>query len=331
MGRKEDPVIAYYEKEGHFAELLNGWLFGGKKVIHAEQVHAIDRRYTGKSGKKYSFRYRSRYRDIVKKIDGFRVRVVIGAEIQSYIDYAMPVRAMDYDAVEYGRQIANIRQTYKEENPKKVFLSALKKTDRLVPVLTLVLYLGVEPWDGAKSLHGILDFSKVPEEFRRYIPDYPVYVLDICHEADKRILEFPENIACMFLILKYQKDKKRLLEILECIDAFQYLDEEIYDTVWEYTGEKRLLELKEQMTDQNGGVNMCEAIREIVKDAKMEGLNEGISQGVMQGVAQGIKVFVETLKELGVEEGDISAKIVEKFKLSITDAEQYVLEYGDKK
>ncbi len=29
MGRKEHPFVWYYNKNLHFAELLNGWLFHG--------------------------------------------------------------------------------------------------------------------------------------------------------------------------------------------------------------------------------------------------------------------------------------------------------------
>lgn len=30
----------------------------------------------------------------------------------------------------------------------------MKKDDRLVPVITVVVYYGEKPWDGAVSLHG---------------------------------------------------------------------------------------------------------------------------------------------------------------------------------
>lgn len=334
MGRKEEPIIEYCEKSHNFAGLLNGWMFKGEKRILPGQVHSVNSRYTGKSGTGRTSRYRTRYRDIVKQIDGARIRIIVGTELQSYIDYSMPVRVMDYDAVEYKRQAAVIRQKHKEKNPERVFLSDLQKTDRLLPVLTLVLYLGTKPWDSAGNLHEILDFTKLPEELIRYIPDYPVYVLDICHEPDERLLEFPRDIACMFLILKYQKDKKKLQEVLEKVEAFRCVDGEMYDAVWTYTNERRLLELKEQAEDGNGGVNMCQAIREMVKDARMEGISEGISQGisqgVIQGIAQGIRVLIETLQELGVAEAEISAMTAEKFHLSAKDAETYVRKYKRK-
>lgn len=49
------------------------------------------------------------------------------------------------------------------------------------------------------------------------------------------MLEFPDDIACMFLILKYQKDKKKLLKVVERFQMFQNVSEDAYDAVWTYT------------------------------------------------------------------------------------------------
>ena len=39
----------------------------------------------------------------------------------------------------------------------KEFLSGLRKDDRLMPIITAVVYLGEEPWDGPKSLYDMLN------------------------------------------------------------------------------------------------------------------------------------------------------------------------------
>lgn len=93
----------------------------------------------------------------------------------------------------------HIRPTGKS---RKLELSRLGKEDRLIPVITQVLYIGKEPWDAVKNLHGILDLSKIPEGLLEYIPDYQIQVLDVCHTSDERLLEFPSDISCMFLSMK---------------------------------------------------------------------------------------------------------------------------------
>lgn len=98
--------------------------------------------------------------------------------------------------------------------------------------------------------------------------------LDVCHTDDTRLLEFPKDIACMFLILKYRKDKKKLLEIMETYMAFQNVGMDMYDTVWNFTNEQWLWEQKEQLEKKKEEINMCEAIRELVADSIQEGREE---------------------------------------------------------
>ena len=60
--------------------------------------------------------------------------------------------------------------------------------------------MGEDPWNAAKRLHDLLDFSEIPHELRDYVPDYPIHVLDVCLTADERLLEFPKDLASMFLM-----------------------------------------------------------------------------------------------------------------------------------
>lgn len=180
-----------------------GYLWGEKKLT-AEQIQETDSRYTTETNRKY----RTRYRDIAKRVKNIRVVLVVGTEIQSYVDYSMPVRGMDYDAVEYKRQISIIKNRRKSKKATKLSMSPLAKEDRLIPAITLVLYMGEEPWDAADNLHEILDFSNVTDEWKEYIQNYKVHVLDICHTPDERLMEFPNDIASMFLFIKYAKTRK---------------------------------------------------------------------------------------------------------------------------
>lgn len=41
-------------------------------------------------------------------------------------------------------------------------MSRIRKEDRLHPVITLIVYWGEDKWQGAKSLHDILDFGADP-------------------------------------------------------------------------------------------------------------------------------------------------------------------------
>ncbi len=206
----------------------------------------------------------------MKYVDGLHIRLVMGTEIQTYIDYAMTVRMMDYDAVDYTEQMKEIQRS-RESAPKENPLSVLRKEDRLTPILNLVLYLGEKPWDAENHMHGILDMEKVPEQLRTCIPDYNIKVLDIRRMSDERLLEFPDDIACMFLIIKYEKDAAMLRTVMQGISAFRNMGEDAYDTVWQFVSDHRMLEQNIRMENENGGVNMCKAIDDIYAEGKAEG------------------------------------------------------------
>lgn len=95
MGQKENPLLAYYNQENRFAELMNGWLFSGEPYIKAEDIVEADRRTDGRNERGRV--YRSRYRDIFKKLNKAYIRLYIGTELMEYVDYAMPLREFSPD------------------------------------------------------------------------------------------------------------------------------------------------------------------------------------------------------------------------------------------
>ena len=88
------------------------------------------------------------YRDILKsasiKTHQSVVYILLGIENQTNVHYAMPVRNMIYDALQYGRQVTEIASAHKHAHTAKIsraeYLSGFYKTDKLIPVITLVLY-----------------------------------------------------------------------------------------------------------------------------------------------------------------------------------------------
>ena len=100
MGSKEEPMITYYEDARHFAWLVNGWIYHGNGGIEPAQIKPKNIRLKGRTGKGKAARTRTRYRDISKTIENATIFLIIGAEFQSFVDYSMPVRVMDYDSLE---------------------------------------------------------------------------------------------------------------------------------------------------------------------------------------------------------------------------------------
>ena len=60
----------------------------------------------------------------------------------SRVHYAMPVKKILYDSMQYARQVTKAHNQEKGNKPSSgEFLSGFYKTDRLIPVVTLVIYL----------------------------------------------------------------------------------------------------------------------------------------------------------------------------------------------
>ena len=272
MGRKEHPLVWYCHDDRNFAELMDGWLFHGKGCIHPDDIHSTDRRFLAKSSKRV---YRDRYRDIFKSADGMGLRLFIGAEHQAHVHYAMPVRIMDYDSVSYSLQKDLIRRQHEEAQDlaEDERLSGFSETDRLTPVITLVLYCGSRPWDGASRLHQLLDLERIPQQLRRYIADYRIHVLDICHTSDRRLKEFPPDIRVLFFFLKYRDDPEKLKR---CMAKEQDIRRDTYDTIAESVGEQRLKDIRPE--EKGGKINMCKAIDLLIADGEKRGEKRGIAQ-----------------------------------------------------
>ena len=331
MESKEEPMVAYYEDARHFAWLVNGWICHGNNEIDATQIKPKNIRLTGKTGKRRNTRTRSRFRDISKEIRKVKVILVIGLELQSFIDYSMPVRVMDYDALEYKDQIRRIISERKAEmaaldGKTKVNLSPLKKEDRLNPVITLVLYIGEKPWDASESLHELLDFTDVPENFRKYVTDYKIHVLDICHTPDERLLEFPKDIATMFLTIKYRENLEILKKVIQTIPEIENIEEDTYDVMWNFL-DKRMLPLKENLQNEQGGVNMCGAVDQMIAEGMERGLAEGMERGIIQGTERGIKNMIELCQEWGGTYDNTQFQVEMRFNLKKAEAKTYMEKY----
>lgn len=274
MGRKENPFIWHFDQNINFAELADGWLFHGEGRICCENLVSVDRRMLIRHKRKT---YREHYRDLYKLVYGMEFRLFIGVGHQSHVHYAMPVRVMDYDSAAYTAQQNALQASHGEARDLKEdeFLSGFSRTDRLTPVITLVLYCGDKPWDGAARLHDLLDFSKVPDELKTYIADYPIHVLDVCHTPDERLAEFPPDIYTFFLFIKYRNDPEKLQAALSnTLPVRGITCEAIADCV----GERRL---KRFIPEKKGEkVHMCKAIDLLIADGEKRGIEIGEKRGV---------------------------------------------------
>ena len=198
----------------------------------------------------------------------------------------------DMDVISYTRQkefLAAEHRRKKDLNTASSgeFLTGMAKGDRLAPVVTLVLYLSDKPWDGARSLHEMLNFKNISEKAKKYIENYNIHILDVCHTPDRELQKFPPDIRFMLMFIKYTKDKKVLADIRQLCGQ-ETIAEDTFDALADYMNEPELWKMKEKAGTEKGRVNMCEGLRELMADSKAEGREETLLNS--------IKNLMETLK-----------------------------------
>ena len=69
---------------------------------------------------------------------------------------------------------------------------------------------------------------------------------NVCHTPDDRLLEFPKDIATMFLTIKYRDNLPTLKKVLKAIPEIENIEEDTYDVMWNFL-DKRMMELKENV------------------------------------------------------------------------------------
>lgn len=206
MGLADVVTKEYMRKPDVFADAFNYLLYDGRQVIKPSELKELDTAeimYTfGKDMSKKATGVQ-KFRDVLKYItvmSGEKASyILLGLENQTDIHYAMPVKNMVYDAMQYARQVSEISAAHRRnKDAGKVsgaeFLSGFYREDRLQPVITLVVHFGADPWDGPTSLHEM--FSVEDDVIRRYAQDYRVHLIDPCRilqEDFVSVIKFSEN------------------------------------------------------------------------------------------------------------------------------------------
>lgn len=279
MGKADLAVNQMMEKKEVFADFVNGAVYGGRQVVRPEGLEMMSGRsgvfFGGENGKTKAL---PRYGDVRMKADVGAYSVIFADENQMRVHYAMPVRNMLYDALEYEKQVEDMKRGHKEAGdrlPKDAFLSGITKEDRLIPVVTIVMFLGDE-WDGAVSLHemmGIDGNDRDMEILKKFLPDYKINL--VCVRDIENLNVFGSCLQQIFGMLKWKKDKKKLQQYLEenreRINQFDHVE---MMAAMVLLGEQRRLE-KILAGKKGDEVSMCQAIEEMIKDGEKAGKRVG--------------------------------------------------------
>lgn len=313
---KPDTILKnYWRSNERFADFFNAVLFEGEQLIKPEELEDAD-------VEESSILEHGKYAEAIQASrDNIKIRkkskahgvefVMLGMEHQEHIHYAMPMRVMGYDYGLYKKQYDDNALKYKKAEglDEDEYLSGMKKTDKYMPVITIVVYYGEKPWDGATALCQMLN---IPPELEKYVNDYKMLLVEA--GRDELALHHADNVD-LFNLLKIILDrsvsgkeaKKRALQYSEEHGT----DRTVIMAVAGATNSKI-----DYDSFGKGDGSMCTLFEQIARENETKGIEKGIEKG--------IRGMVSALRELNIPDATIMQKIREKFDLSGEEAAQYI-------
>lgn len=310
--QKDISLKHFLEKEDIFCELFNQTVFrDGTLHLLAEELVPVDTRASIRIlDADNNMEFFERYRDVVKcgkvcieegadkagkhpegelypNVNIVRNygrtkigNIMCGIENQTTIDKLMPSRTLIYDCLSYEYEFRNKME--------------------LLPCITITLYTGEKEWKTPYSLYDMLNLRQEIQStvLEKYIPDYPLYVVDALHLSKDEINKYHTDLRFFFTALQAAGSQEMEIEIDDTLTA-QYV--ETYDALAMLTGDERF-RVKE------GGISMC-ALFDMAEE---------------RGLKRGIEAFILDNMEEQIPLERILAKLQKRFALNEKQAEDYL-------
>ncbi len=301
MGKADHLMKVFFSNPYVFADVFNFWLHDGAEKIQPENLREA-------SGSLISMREQvtdaeseliadklpnvetsEQSRDVLMNLicmeDGETVYALLGIEGQTYVDYGMAARALVYDALQINKQLRTIQDEHKSKGEKGSttgeFLWRFFKTDRLVPVITVVVYLGAEEWDGPRTLHDM--FETKDQTLLSESVDYRLKLIEPRCISDEDIGKFRSNMREVMLYMKASGDKEELLKLAK-EKKLREIDRVTAYLINEVSQSKLKIEKGKEQID------MCKAIEGIREDARTEGYEQNQREVSLRMAAEGMAI-----------------------------------------
>lgn len=206
----DDEIYEVLSDNEIFADLFNGALFGGNQIIRPNMLAQENEKKilrAGKEGGRHIILRRIRDVQKLSLLGEGCLAVILAAEGQRTVHYAMPVRCMLYDGIDYTGQVERITKKRKED------------------------------------LHDMLDIPPELEPWTECIQDYRINL--VCSQTVNSF-HFKTGLREVFELLPLLKDKEGMKKFLAIKkEEFMHLDAKKGWLVSRFLSVPALKELKE--------------------------------------------------------------------------------------
>ena len=294
MKKVENAFIPFLEQPEEFADLFNGFVFGGRQVILPENLSPLPESERSLiQSKNGTVETVVRFRDIARKakIGTVPVLLVCAVEHQNHLDYSMPHRVMMYEGMEYDRQITRIQNKHRGKNdlPQEYFIGKMLPEDRITPVITIVVYSGEKEWEGARCLYDLMELEGFPETVKAFINNWSLNLISLNDPIDSS--RYQSDLRLLFDLASRRQDEEAMDKYIHAHNEFKNLSTYTTYMLSQYLNIN--IEPEQYTDEMKGGVNMCKAIEDMKETARTKGLAQGrelgLEQGRELGLAQGLE------------------------------------------
>lgn len=280
MGDADISVKNFIKLRSVFAQLFSEGVYHGEVKIDPDKLQELDtvnqetiKLADGQLKNLERLRDTQRITMLFDKKMAFQI--IMGVEEQTGVNYYMPVRCMELDALSYSYQCRQISEDAKENQTIKKYSDGVPKGTKIIPTVTLVFYVGKEPWDGPLSVYDMLD---IPEEkkawARKTMPDYRMNLIDARYMKEEEVERFSGDLKAFLLLLRDRIDRQRAKGVVA-------MHRETWYAVSAIKNDKRYIEYMDSIAEKepSGGVDMDAALDYLLEEGREEGRKEGRKEG----------------------------------------------------
>ena len=308
LGRKDTVTKDYIKQNTIFADAFNYYIYGGQQRIMPKQLRELDAAETiVPYGADDAGEPEQVYRDVMNSMvamkDERAAYLLLGIESQGEVNYAMPVKNLVYDAINYARQVQKAASSHREAKDSKghskgEFLSGFYKEDRLIPVITLVILFSPDEWDGPTSLHEMLNVDD--EHILSLVPDYQIHLITPYGLSKDELNKFHSSLREVLTFIKYSKDKGKMEEAVR--DNFKKLRKEEIN-VLNYCANVNL-----KLPPGEEEVDVCKAWEDMKQEVEERTLLEAL-RNIMETLHLSLEQAMKALKVPEANQAGLAAKL----------------------
>ena len=270
MGAKDLAEKNLLQYKDVFSDIVNVNLFGGRCYVSAEELSREPGELITKAVS--DDKLRQLQMDVPMKCKKHNRSFFLCLENQSDKNNVMPVRDMGYQHAKYMEQIKEAKESNRKTgNYPTPMTKELNDSQKLSPVITLVLNYSQKEWKKPRCLNDMLEFPEdIGEELTKWIPEHPICIINLASQSETTIRQYQSDFKYIVRYLCCRNDRKKLDEYFQTTEFELDHPEAFLDWLSAVTNDRRYRKAKEliEETEGKGGKELEQKIENLTADVE---------------------------------------------------------------